>query len=215
MASAQDLRKRIKSVKNTQQITKAMKMVASARLHKAQQQAKSTKPYALALRDMFHKVMNASKNFSDPLCERRVVKKLGYIIIGADKGLAGAYNSNLMKFVHKQLDDKAKEDLVLITLGRKPTEYFKNHGYNVHTSFTGFSDKPSYFQAMNILKVVRELFVTKQVDEVRIIYTNFINSLTYNVTESTILPIETAHNATPIVVEEEVEVDDLDRKSVV
>lgn len=207
MASAQDLRKRIRSVKNTQQITKAMKMVASARLHKAQQQAKSTKPYALALREMFHKVMEASKNFTDPLCEKREVKKLGYIIIGADKGLAGAYNSNLVKFVHAQLDDKNKEDLVLVTVGRKPTDYFKNRGYNVHASFSGSSDKPSYEQAVELLEIVRELFVSRQVDEVRIIYTNFINSLTYDVTESTILPIETTH-AQPVTIVEEVEVDD-------
>lgn len=191
MASAQDLRKRIKSVTNTQQITKAMKMVASARLHKAQQQAKSTKPYALALREMFHKVLAASHNFSDALCEKRNVKKLGYIIVGADKGLAGAYSSNLFKFANAQLAKTPKEDIVLVTIGRKPTEHFKNNGFNVYKSFQGFSDKPSYMDAEAILKDVAELFITKQVDEVRIIYTNFVNSLTYNVTESTLLPIET------------------------
>ena len=106
MSSAQDLRKRIKSVTNTQQITKAMKMVASARLRRAQQKAKGTEPYTERLRHMLHQSMSSLDGGADlPLLTVRPVNKVAYVVVGADKGLAGAYTSNIIKYVQSLLKD--------------------------------------------------------------------------------------------------------------
>lgn len=190
MASAQDLRKRIKSVKNTQQITKAMKMVASARLHKAQQRAESTTPYAKHLREMIQHVVASPDTVMGPLGEKREVKKTGYLIIGADKGLAGAYTSNLMKAVFAEIADKNKDSIFFITAGRKPYELLRHRGYEVQKAFAGFSDKPHYVEAQQITEEAVRLFLAEEVDEIIMFYTYFINSLTYEVKQQHLLPIE-------------------------
>ena len=145
MSSAQDLRKRIKSVTNTQQITKAMKMVASARLRRAQAKAKSTEPYAEKLGQILTNVsatLEPEVLASYPLTAVREVSRTLYILIGADKGLAGAYTSNLIKYFAQETREKAPDTYETITVGRKPTDYLKYHQYPVTNSHVGFSDKP-------------------------------------------------------------------------
>ena len=107
MASAQDLRKRIKSVTNTQQITKAMKMVASARLRRAQTKAEATRPYAEKIGQILRHMSNSDlEGFESPLLDVRPVERTCYIVVGADKGLAGAFSSNVLKFAMEELRAK-------------------------------------------------------------------------------------------------------------
>lgn len=188
--SRQDLRKRIKSVRNTQQITKAMKMVASARLNKAQQKALSTTPFAKKLHEMLQQAFRASVDVVDPLGTPREVKKTAYIIVGADKGLAGAYTSNIMKQVFKTIKGKRPDEYLLIALGRKPKDILRHNKYAVYESFTGFSDKPTLADATKISQLASDLFLREEVDKVEIIYTHFINSLTYEIKTETLLPVE-------------------------
>ncbi|KGF47270.1 ATP F0F1 synthase subunit gamma [Veillonella montpellierensis DNF00314] len=198
MASAQDLRKRIKSVTNTQQITKAMKMVASARLRRAQLKAQSTRPYALKLADVLRHVAG-SPTFerTHPMLRHDTVKRTGYLIIGADKGLAGAYTSNLIKYMVNELSGKTPDQYALVTVGRKPRDYMKSRGYTVKKSFYGYSDKPSYEHAKALTKEIAHAFLQEEVDEVVMVYTEFINSLTQQVRECHLLPFSTpeAHAA--------------------
>ena len=123
MASAQDLRKRIKSVTNTQQITKAMKMVASARLRRAQTKAEATRPYAEKIGQILRHMSNSDlEGFESPLLDVRPVERTCYIVVGADKGLAGAFSSNVLKFAMEQLHGKSPDTYCVITAGRKPRD---------------------------------------------------------------------------------------------
>ena len=182
MASAQDLRKRIKSVTNTQQITKAMKMVASARLRKAQTKAEGTRPYAEKIGQILRHMSNSDlEGFSSPLLEVRPIKRTCYIVVGADKGLAGAFSSNVLKFAMEQLHGKSSDTYRVITAGKKPRDSMKSRGIHIDKSYAGFSDKPSYEHARAIMH---------EVDEVIMIYTRFVNSMTQIAQAERLLPIE-------------------------
>lgn len=188
--STQDLRKRIKSVKNTQQITKAMKMVASARLIKAQQKALATTPYANKLQEILGHVMSSCGHVQYSLAKAREVKKTAYIVVGADKGLAGAFTTNVMKHVLNHLEGKSPDEYILITVGRKPRDIFKHRKYPVYKSFSGFSDKPEISNAWEIGQFVTDLYNSEEVDKVEIIYTHFINTITYDVRQEQIIPVQ-------------------------
>lgn len=189
MAGSQDLRKRIRTVQNTQQITKAMKMVASARLSKAQQKAHKTTPYAEALKAMMHHLLGNKTEFAGPLTEVRPVKNVGYIIVGADKGLAGAFNTNVFKKAHSLVEETGKDACRIITCGRKPLEMLSSRNINPVSSHIGESDKPSYELAEEVAKEASTMFLNGEVDEVHVVYTHFINSLTYDVRVKKILPV--------------------------
>lgn len=193
MASAQDISRRIKSVTNTQQITKAMKMVASARLRRAQGKAQATEPYADKLGSLLKNIASgeAAGEFEHALLANRPVKKTGYLVIGADKGLAGPYTYNLMKTVMNVLADKDPATYELIVAGRKPYEFLHNRKIKVASSYSGFSDKPGYENAKELAKDVVDRFVAAEVDEVVLIYTHFINSITQEVRAKKLLPVET------------------------
>lgn len=192
MASAQDLRKRIKSVTNTQQITKAMKMVASARLRRAQGKAEATAPYADKLGQILrHIASSIPENFSSPLLEVRPVKRTCYVMIGADKGLAGAFSTNLTKFVIEQIGTKTPDQYDIITSGRKPRDCMKIRGYHVEKHFSGYSDKPGYEHARALIQEVIPRFLNGEVDEIIMVYTHFVNSMTQVAEAYQLLPIET------------------------
>lgn len=191
MASAQDLRKRIKSVTNTQQITKAMKMVASARLRRAQSKAEATRPYAEKIGQILRHISSSDlHNYVSPLLEVRPVEKTCYIIIGADKGLAGAFSSNVLKKAIEQIGDKTPDQYRIITVGRKPKDALKNRHYKIEHSHNGFSDKPAYEHARLIMGEALSLYERYEVDEVIMIYTHFVNSMTQIAQAERILPLE-------------------------
>ncbi len=203
MASAQDIRRRIKSVTNTQQITKAMKMVASARLRRAQGKAHATEPYAAKLGELLKNVASSAQKVNHPLLTKRPVTKTGYLIIGADKGLAGPYTYNLMKKVMTLLAGKDPETYELVVVGRKPQEYLKHRKYKIAQVYSGFSDKPEYENATELAKDVADYFVEAKVDEVVMVYTHFINSITQEVRATKLLPVETPQVETDLFEDEE------------
>lgn len=189
MSSAQDLRKRIKSVTNTQQITKAMKMVASARLRRAQQKAKGTEPYTARLSHMLGQSLGVGENVTQmPLMEIRPVQRTLYVVIGADKGLAGAYTSNIIKYT-QQLVKEVNHAVDILPVGRKQEEYFCSHGYTVVEGLQGFSDKPEFIHAKIIVQRVQEAFESGSCDEVVVVYTKFVNSLVQEVVHHKLLPL--------------------------
>ena len=175
MASLQDIRRRIKSVKNTQQITKAMKMVAAARLRRAQEAAVSNRPYAEKMYEVIADVASNAGSFSHPLLEVREEGKTLYIVLASDKGLAGAYASNVFKETIAHIQDKANTSV--ITVGRRAKEYFTPRGFDIVNSYMGFTERPDYQNARQIALDVIERFAEGDFKEVYLVYTKFVSAI--------------------------------------
>ena len=193
MASSRDIRRRIKSVNNIKQITKAMKMVAAARLRRAQEKANASKPYARKLQELLANVVNNAQEINHPLVEVRTeTKKTAYFIISSDKGLAGSYNSNLMKEALKNVGavGKQPENVAIVTIGRKPLDYLRRRDYNIDNSYSGFSERPTYHDAVVISKEMTAKYIDGTYDEINIVYTKFYSPVRQEPVTQKILPIE-------------------------
>jgi len=172
MPSTRDIRRRIKSVKNTAQITKAMQMVAASKMRKAQMAALAGRPYANLMNKVLGEVTGNVTDFSHPLMEKREVKKRAVIIVSSDKGLCGGLNSNLMR-------EAAKFDrniTVFVTAGRKASQFVARTKRQLVAEFT-YKDAPLFAEARAISKFARELYTKGEVDQVDILFTNFISTL--------------------------------------
>lgn len=188
MASSREIRQRIKSVKNIQHITKAMKMVAAARLRRAQERAESSKPFAEKIREMLANVAASSAELVHPLLEAREVKNVGYYVVGADKGLAGAYNSNVVKLAVAEFSKR--ENVHIFTIGRKIKDYFARRNYEIVESFEGFSEKPEYFNAVAVAKSMVQKYISGELDEINVVYTQFQSAISNKPVVVKVLPVE-------------------------
>ena len=187
MASTQDIRRRIKSVKSIEQITKAMEMVAAARLRRAQERANSSRPYTQKIREALLHVASTLKDEDvHPLLEVREVKRVGYLVLSSDKGLAGAYASNLIKEVLPAV--RGKDNAGLITVGRKARDYFRRRQYQVDHEYTGFSEKPTYDHAVSIARDLAADFTAGKYDEIYLSFTRFVSPIVQKPTTIKLLP---------------------------
>jgi len=184
MPSTRDIRRRIKSVKNTAQITKAMQMVAAAKMRKAQQAALVGRPYADLMNQILAEAAPRIVSFRHPLMERRDVKKRGIIIVSSDRGLCGALNSNLSREASK-LD---KNTNVFIAAGKKGAQFVARTKRQLVAEFT-YKDPPTYAEARTISKFAQDLFLKGEVDAVDILFTNFISTLVQQPKIVPLLPI--------------------------
>lgn len=187
MPNAQDIRRRIKSVKNIEQITKAMKMVAAARLRKAQEKATASRPYTEKIQQVLASVASGASDAAHPLLEVREVKNIAYLVLSADKGLAGAYSSNVIKEALSQI--AGGNNVSIIAVGRKARDYFRRRGYALAEEYTGFSEKPTYQHAVKIARLVAAEFGAGTYDEVHLVYTQFYSALTQTPTSVKLLPM--------------------------
>jgi F-type H+-transporting ATPase subunit gamma len=172
MPSTRDIRRRIKSVKNTAQITKAMQMVAASKMRKAQQAALSGRPYATLMNHVLGEVAATNGDFNNPLMDKREVKKRCLIVVSTDKGLCGGLNGNLMREVAK-FD---RNLMVFVTAGRKASQFIARTKRELAAEFT-YKDAPTFAEARAISKFAQDLFLSGKVDQVDILYTNFISTL--------------------------------------
>jgi F-type H+-transporting ATPase subunit gamma len=184
MPSTRDIRRRIKSVKNTAQITKAMQMVASSKMRKAQLAALAGRPYAVLMNEVLTAVSANAGDFSHPLLESRPVKKRALIVISTDKGLCGALNSNLMREAAKC----DKETTVYICAGRKGSQFIARTRRNLTAEFT-YRDAPMFAEARAISRFAQESFLKGEVDQVDVLFTNFISTLNQKPETRQFLPI--------------------------
>lgn len=195
MATAREIHRHMKSVKNIGQITKAMKMVAAARLRRAQERAAASRPYAIKIKEVLSNIVGDKGTLSGlsprkhPLIQKRPVKRIGFLVMCSDKGLAGAYGSNVLKHAMGEIL-KVKGEVVIITCGRRARDFFRHRGFNVIQAHFGFSDKPSYNNAVEIAYDAAQRFADEQFDELRIVYTLFKSALSQTPTNETILPLE-------------------------
>jgi F-type H+-transporting ATPase subunit gamma len=184
MSSTRDLRRRIKSVKNTSQITKAMQMVAASKMRKAQQAALSGRPYASLMNNVLSEVTANAGDFQHPLLEVRPVSKRGVILVTTDKGLCGSLNTNLLR-------EAAKFDAastIFVAAGRKGSQFLARTRRNLAAEFT-FKDVPLFSEARAIVRFATELFLKEEVDQVDVVYTNFINTLNQKPAVRALLPV--------------------------
>jgi F-type H+-transporting ATPase subunit gamma len=184
MPSTRDIRRRIKSVKNTAQITKAMQMVASSKMRKAQQAALAGRPYAALMNDVLAAVSGNAGDFSHPLLEQREVRKRAVILVSSDKGLCGALNSNLMREAVKFDKDTTE----FICAGKKGSQFIARTKRSLAAEFT-YKDSPQFSEARAISRFAREVFLNGEVDAVDVLYTNFINTLSQKPEVRPLLPI--------------------------
>ena len=189
MASAQDLRKRIKSVTNTQQITKAMKMVASARLRRAQTKAEATRPYAEKIGQILRHMSNSDlEGFESPLLDVRPVERTCYIVVGADKGLAGAYNHNVLKMAEELIGQPGKHKMFV--LGEVGRQYFSRREDELDSEFKYTVQSPNLYRARVIAIKMVELFEQEELDDIYIIYTRMKNALQAETQQIKLLPLQ-------------------------
>ena len=184
MPSTRDIRRRIKSVKNTAQITKAMQMVASAKMRRAQQAALAGRPYATLMNEVLAAATAGAGEFSHPLMEKRPVKKRVLILITTDKGLCGALNTNLLREAAKW----EKDATVFVCAGKKGAQWAGRLKRELAAEF-GYKDTPQFAEARAISRFAQELFLSGKVDAVDVLYTNFINTLTQKPESRQLLPI--------------------------
>src|SRR5205809_3008857 len=184
MANTQDIRRRIKSIRNTAQITKAMQMVAASKMRKAQQHALAGRPYASLMNKVLVSLQKRTDPTLHPLLEVREVKKELVLILSTDKGLAGALNTNLFREVANF--DQAK--IVFVVSGKKARQFVARTKRELLADFE-LKDAPSSVETKALSKYCLEQFLSREVDKVSVLYTHFINTVTQKPTIRTLLPI--------------------------
>jgi F-type H+-transporting ATPase subunit gamma len=194
MASQKDVKNRISSVKNIQKITRAMEMVAAARLRRAEQRIEAMRPYAGAIRRMTRRVVEAVENIpSMPILEEHdEIKRVGILLVTGDRGLAGPFNSQIIRAGNRrraELEDEGKE-VVWFASGRRGVSSLSFRGYDVTGSYTGFTDRPSYANAREIADDLVQHYIDNDLDRVEVFYNHYVSPLTQNVEHETLLPLQ-------------------------
>ncbi len=197
MPSLRDIRKRIRSVRNTQQITKAMKMVAAAKLRRAQDAILRARPYAQLLHMAIGEVAAraaADEAAPHPLLTARAPRRAELLLVTSDRGLAGAFNANVIRRVQRFLTENgdAYQSVVLSTLGRKGRDYARSRRIPLRRDFAGVHQRVSFETAREIAAEMAERFLAGEVDEVYFCYNEFKSAITQKVTVQRLLPVETA-----------------------
>lgn len=189
MASMRDIRRRIRTVRNIQQITKAMKMVAVARLQRAENRAKAARPYAEEMFSIISDLAGASSDVMHPLLETREPKNIGVLLITSERGMAGSYNTNVVRKAMEILRPYDKSQVKLVTVGKKGRAFLSSRGYNVAADFTMPSSEITMVEARLIGRTIRQMFEEYQVDVAHIIYTRFFNAVRQVTTVMQLLPV--------------------------
>jgi len=201
MPSLIDIRRRIRSVKNTQQITRAMKMVSSAKLRRAQESVLTARPYAQILDELIADiaaVASADERLgAHPLLVRREEKRIQVVLITADRGLAGAFNANLHKAGQRFLADHAAQSVEMELIGRKGRDFFRKRGATITGEHIQLTDKVAYADVLPIAEKMMERYRNEEVDAVYLIYNEFKSVMTQRLATVRVLPIELPEGEEP------------------
>jgi len=192
LASTLDLKRRVRSITNTRKVTKAMELVASARLRRSQQRIESMRPYADRMLELMGGVSQAAGAVRLPLLERReTVTKLAIVPITADRGLAGGFNAQVIRrsLALMREAETAGQEVLWFSTGRKAASTLRFRRLNVVQSWTGFSERPAYSDAQALAHAVSEAYVAGEVDKVLVVYNAFVSALVQKVTVRELLPI--------------------------
>ncbi len=192
MASLRDIRKRIRSVKNTRQITKAMKMVSAAKLRRAQDNVVAARPYAQTLEAVMAALIGRSEpgSVSHPLLTRRAVKRVELVVITSDRGLAGGFNANVNRRALKYVQEQADIEVAVTTIGRKGYEFLRGRGVKIRKDYPGTFQKLSYATAEALATELSQRFLDGNVDAVHVLFNEFVSAIAQVPHLAPLLPFE-------------------------
>ena len=192
MATLRDIKARIVGVKNTQQITKAMKMVAAARLRRAQENIINARPYARKIADVLNNLLKIEKDYQHPLLELRMVKNVAVVVVTSDRGLCGGFNSNIIKAATDEIKNNYSEveNCYLFCVGKKGYDYFRKREYELGDSFPGAFAKLKFEFAASLAGTLTNKFLSGEVDKVVLIYNEFKSVVQQVVTVKQLFPFE-------------------------
>ena len=190
MANLKDIRDRIKSVKSIQKVTKAMKMVAAAKMRRAQERMEEARPYAQRLQSVIgHLLPDVDRELLNLLCIRPV-KRTAYVVVTSDRGLAGSFNSHVLKKAQSEIDKIGKEKVDLFCIGKKARDHFKRRDYKIIEIHLDFWNNLSFGDAIQIGKGIISHFTDGNVDEIYVVYSVFVNTANQYAESEKLLPLE-------------------------
>jgi F-type H+-transporting ATPase subunit gamma len=191
MATLRDIQKRIKAVENTKKITKAMKMVSAAKLRKVQTRMMDLRPYADKMHDVLISLAKGADRESHPLLAFRPRKTVEVVVVTSDRGLCGAFNTNILKAAQGAIDNYKKEgfEVSISTVGKKSRDYFKRRAVTVRNSWTGISGSVRFSSAEEIANDIKENYMNETFDEVTVVYNAFKSMVAQTVTTAKLLPL--------------------------
>jgi F-type H+-transporting ATPase subunit gamma len=197
MAGGQErvLKRRIRSVQSTKKITRAMELIAASRIVKAQARVLAARPYSDQITEVIHHLAQGGAGVSSPLLQpREEVRKVAYVVLTADRGLCGAYNTSVIRQAERSLKAQQAQgrDYSLVLVGKKAESYFRFRRYRIDAAFTGMSDTPTYEDARQVAHAVSAPFEAGEVDQVQLVYTRFVSAGTQVVEEVTLMPLDPA-----------------------
>jgi F-type H+-transporting ATPase subunit gamma len=193
MASLKEIRGRISSVKNVRKITRAMEMISAARLRRAEQRIEALRPYADALRRMTARAAQAAENIPNLpiLQERENVERVGILLITGDRGLAGPFNSQILRAGNQRMRE-LDEDVLWYAVGRRGVSSLEFRGFEIGGSWTGFTDRPAFSDARRVADGLAAAYVDGKVDRVEVFYNGYISPVNQEVRHETLLPLQHA-----------------------
>ncbi len=194
MPNTRDIRRRIRSAKNIQQITRAMKFVSAARLRKAQDRVVSARPYARQMLAVLNSLATRVPEQSHPLLAKREVKNIELVVITADKGLCGAYNTNILRRAIEFLTEHTEEPVTMSILGKRARDFFRRRPYSVRNEVVGVLQKVAYADAVAIAKDLIDEFVSGRKDQIWLVYNEFKSVVQQHVIVEPLLPIQRLDN---------------------
>jgi F-type H+-transporting ATPase subunit gamma len=192
MAGSKEIRTKIKSVQNTQKITKAMEMVAASKMRKAQDRMRASRPYAEKIRNVAAHLATAQSEYQHPfLIKRDAVKNIGLIVVSSDKGLCGGLNTNVLRMSVTQMQkwEEANQKVRVSAVGNKGFSFMSRMGANVSSHITGLGDVPHMENLIGTIKVMLDAYTKGEIDELHICYTKFINTMKQEATMEQLLPL--------------------------
>ena len=184
--STKEIKNRIRSMESTKQITKAMEMVAASKLRRAQAQVLNSRPYFESLYATINDIVDSTRDFSSPYLIARPVKKILYIVIAGDRGLAGGYNSNVLKLVQAEIEGK---DATVLPIGKKSVDYFRSHKIPTFTETYAEAAGIGIGDCFSIAKQLSKAYLAGEFDEIRVAYTNFVSVLSQIPASLQLLPL--------------------------
>ena len=195
MATLRDIRRRIRSVESTQKITRAMKLVAAAKLRRAQERILAARPYAVKMAELLASLVRRAEGEAHPLLVRRPPTRKRLVVISADKGLCGAFNSNILRASLAFLREQGETSLTLVVVGKKARDFYRRRPYQIKSEMLGFFDHLAYSHAQELAGGLMQEYLAGEVDEVHLMYNEFRSVAVQRVKREQLLPIEPAQAA--------------------
>ena len=197
MASLKEIKSRISSVKSTKKITSAMKMIASSKLHKAQNAIANFLPYQQKLDNILTNLLAADTSYDSPFIQKRETQRIAIVVFASNSALAGAYNANIIKEFNTVYDKKknelGKENILIYPIGKKISDAVKKQGLKPKGDYKEMADKPAYQDVQSLAKILIDKFINKEIDDVALIYHHFVSTASQKLLIKTFLPFDLSH----------------------